>query len=56
VPARDAEAVARALWTYLGDPARARSVGRSNRQVVVRDFSWRRSARRLLDVYELAAA
>lgn len=56
VPPRDVDALADALWTFLADRASARQVGAANRAVALRDFSWRRSARRLLDVYERVAA
>jgi len=51
VPPRDPAALARALESYLTQPAAARAAGAHNRSIVSTEFSWRASALRLLDVY-----
>ena len=51
VPPRDPAALARALESYLTQPAVARAAGAHNRSIVSTEFSWRASALRLLDVY-----
>ena len=50
-PPRDPAALARALESYLTQPAAARAAGAHNRSIVSTEFSWRASALRLLDVY-----
>lgn len=52
VPPNSPAALARALETYLISPDAARAAGSSNRMRAVSDFSWRVSARRLMDVYQ----
>ena len=49
---RDAPALAAALERYLANPDAARSAGAYNRTRAVTEFSWRKSALRLLDVYQ----
>jgi glycosyltransferase involved in cell wall biosynthesis len=39
---------------WLSDEERRRDAGAYNRERIVRDFSWRASAKRLLSVYEMA--
>ena len=51
VPPQDPAALARALESYLTQPAVARAAGAHNRSIVSTEFSWRASALRLLDVY-----
>ena len=51
VPAGDARALAASLSRWLSSPDNARSSGDHNRRFVVENFSWRRSALRLLEVY-----
>ena len=51
VPPRDAPALAQAIEAYLAEPHRARAAGARNRWRASSEFSWRTSARRLLDVY-----
>jgi len=48
----DAAAMSGTLDDWLSDPHRRREAGAFNRQRVVQEFSWRASARRLLDIYE----
>ena len=52
VPARDAAAMAGALTSLLQDSATCRRMGETNRRLAEERFSWRASARALLDVYE----
>ena len=47
----DAEAMAKALAEWLGDPGRRQSASAFNRQLVLERFSWSVSAERLLEVY-----
>jgi glycosyltransferase involved in cell wall biosynthesis len=56
VPARQPEALARAISGYLSNPAQARAAGSWNRDRAVSSFSWRASACQLLDVYARAIA
>jgi glycosyltransferase involved in cell wall biosynthesis len=56
VPARQPEALARAITGYLSHAAQARAAGESNRARAVSSFSWRASARQLLDVYSRVIA
>lgn len=56
VPARDAGALSGAIERWLRDPDRRREAGAFNRQRVIREFSWRASAERLLDVYRAVVA
>ena len=49
----DAVAMARVMGAWLGDEQRRRDAGAFNRDRIVRDFSWRASAQRLLAVYEM---
>jgi glycosyltransferase involved in cell wall biosynthesis len=51
VPPRDAAALAAALERYLVSPVLAQTAGAHNGQRARAEFSWRTSARRLLDVY-----
>jgi phosphatidyl-myo-inositol dimannoside synthase len=51
VPPRDAAALADALERYLTRPELARAAGSYNRARASTEFSWRVSARQLLDVY-----
>jgi Glycosyltransferase len=51
VPSGDAPAVAAALRAYLEAPERARHAGSHNRRRAEDRFSWRASAKALLDVY-----
>ncbi len=51
VPRGDDEFMARALAAWLGDGRRCREAAAHNRQIVLERFSWRASAKRLLDVY-----
>lgn len=46
--------LSRAMSGWLGDEERRRDAGAYNRERIVRDFSWRASAKRLLSVYEMA--
>jgi glycosyltransferase involved in cell wall biosynthesis len=52
VPARDAARMADAVARWLQAPDRRASASAHNRRAVVERYSWRASARRLLDVYE----
>jgi glycosyltransferase involved in cell wall biosynthesis len=52
VPARDTARMADALASWLDAPERRAAAGAYNRRVVLERYSWRASARRLLDVYE----
>ena len=56
VPARQPEALARAIARYLSNTAQARAAGGWNRARAVSRFSWRASACRLLEVYSDAIA
>ena len=56
VPPRDPRAMAGALERYLTSPDAARGAGAHNRQRAATEFSWRVSARRLLDVYDRVLA
>jgi glycosyltransferase involved in cell wall biosynthesis len=56
VPPNDAAALASGLETYLTSPVAARTAGMFNRQRATAEFSWRTSARRLLDVYHQVIA
>lgn len=47
----DAAAMANAIGAWLSDAERRREAGTFNRQRILRDFSWRASAERLLAVY-----
>ena len=49
----DAAAMAHAMGAWLGDERRRRDAGAFNRDRIVREFSWRASAQRLLAVYEM---
>ena len=49
----DAAAMAHAMGAWLGDERRRRDAGAFNRDRIVREFSWRSSAQRLLAVYEM---
>jgi glycosyltransferase involved in cell wall biosynthesis len=53
-PARDAEALARALETLLGDPARRDSLGKAARAAAVDRFARGRLAEQLFQVYRSA--
>jgi glycosyltransferase involved in cell wall biosynthesis len=48
----DAGAFAAALLSMLSDLDKARAIGRHNRDIAVRDFSWAASATAMLGVYE----
>ncbi|HJZ72593.1 MAG TPA: glycosyltransferase family 4 protein [Vicinamibacterales bacterium] len=52
----DPEAMAAALERYLTDTVAARTAGTWNRNRAMTEFSWRRSAQRLLDVYARVVA
>ncbi len=52
VPRGDASAMASAIVDLLSAPGRARAIGAANRTTAVTQYSWRASARQLLDVYE----
>jgi glycosyltransferase involved in cell wall biosynthesis len=56
VPARQPEALARAISEYLSNADRARAAGDWNRERAASSFSWRASACQLLDVYSRAIA
>lgn len=56
VPARQPEALAHGIMRYLSQAAQARAVGDWNRARAVTHFSWRASARQLLDVYSRVVA
>jgi len=56
VPGDDPEAMAAALERNLTDAAAARAAGAWNRDRATREFSWRRSAQRLIDVYHRVIA
>ena len=56
VPDDDPDALAAALERYLTDAAAARAAGTWNRDRAAREFSWRRSAQRLVDVYHRVIA
>lgn len=43
----DADGLADAILSLLGDPARARAMGRAGRERIARQFTWSRSAERL---------
>jgi glycosyltransferase involved in cell wall biosynthesis len=51
VPVRDAVALAAAIEHYLVSPDAARAAGGRNRARASTEYSWRESARHLLDVY-----
>jgi glycogen(starch) synthase len=51
VPAREPGALARALVELLGDPARARAMGRAAAEAARRDFLWERVVPRWLGLY-----
>jgi glycosyltransferase involved in cell wall biosynthesis len=51
VPPRNAAAFAAALEPYLNSVSAARDAGAYNRRLAVIEFSWRASAKRLLEVY-----
>ena len=56
VPVKDPGAFAEAVLWLMGQPALRAEMGRRNRQVVERHFSWDQSAERLLAVYEDVAS
>jgi glycosyltransferase involved in cell wall biosynthesis len=56
VPPGDASALAAAIVRALAHPEGARDAGAHNRRFVLEHFSWRTSARKLLDVYEQVLA
>ncbi|MBX2998269.1 MAG: glycosyltransferase family 4 protein [Caldilineaceae bacterium] len=49
----DAEDLARALITVLGDPAHARRIGELSRQKALQDYSWLAVGHRLVELYEI---
>jgi glycosyltransferase involved in cell wall biosynthesis len=51
VPPRDPDALAQAIRSLLDDPDRCRRMGAAGRRRVLRMFTWRRAAQRLVDVY-----
>lgn len=51
VPPRDPDALARALNELLADPQRCRSMGVEARRRVLRNFTWRKAAESLTDLY-----
>ncbi len=51
VPVGDIDKLAQGLISILNDPARARSMGEYNRQLVERQYAWPRVIERLEDVY-----
>jgi glycosyltransferase involved in cell wall biosynthesis len=51
-PLGDAEALAEALASLLRDPDRGRDTGARLREYAARHFSWERTGRQLLQVYE----
>lgn len=56
VPARNAEAVASALKEWLSAGDRRKQAGEFNRDVVLRRFTWRASALKLIEVYQSVLA
>jgi glycosyltransferase involved in cell wall biosynthesis len=48
----DADGFARAILELLDQPARAREMGRSGRQRILERHSWRKSAEKLLGLYD----
>ena len=52
VPPGDAPAMARALRTALGSATRLATMGAAGRDLVEAEFSWDRSADRMLAVFE----
>ncbi len=52
MPAHEAAAIAAGLNKYLASRVAAREAGVFNRARAATEFSWRTSARRLLDVYD----
>jgi glycosyltransferase involved in cell wall biosynthesis len=54
VPARDPGALADALATLLGDPARLRMTGEGARRTAAEHLSWAQCGRATVDVYEAA--
>ncbi|HEX8029179.1 MAG TPA: glycosyltransferase family 4 protein [Vicinamibacterales bacterium] len=56
VPARNDEALATEIGSWLSQAGRRREAGDFNRQRVVKHFSWRASAERLLEVYHAVMA
>jgi glycosyltransferase involved in cell wall biosynthesis len=52
VPSDDAQRFAEALVGWLESPERRAAASLHNRRVVLERYSWRASARRLLDVYD----
>lgn len=56
VPARQPGALAGAIGQYLTDTVRSRAAGAWNRTRATTQFSWRSSARQLLDVYSRVVA
>jgi glycosyltransferase involved in cell wall biosynthesis len=52
VQQNDAETLAQALYLASENPAMRQSMGKRNRQTVIRDYNWAASASRLLGVYD----
>ena len=51
VPPGDASALRQAIGELLRDPERVRQMGRMNRQLVERDYSWDAHESRLMEIY-----
>ena len=52
VPPADANALGEAISSLLADPERCRRMGEAGRRRVVENFTWRRTAQRMVEVYE----
>jgi len=51
VPPRDPAALSDAINALLRDPSRCREMGRAARARVLRHFTWRQAAERLVEIY-----
>jgi len=51
VPPRDPQALARAIMELMNDPAECRAKGQAARERVLKEFTWKISAERLVEVY-----
>ena len=51
VPPRDPQALAKAITELMHNPAECRAKGQAARERVLKEFTWKSSAERLVEVY-----
>jgi len=56
VPPRNSERLAEAIGDLLKDPAKCQEMGKAARQRILNDFSWEKSTKQLVQVYQEVAS